>query len=186
MSPKFNCELPNRKLRKPERSIKSVLCATVLILKMKFLVLLTILLLSNADESVDTQKQLNLFQKATGLNRTEAQIIWREVEKGILSDLTSRSTQSNPKFRLELTDVSLVIEKVFGSLEFKRTSTGAINPIRWNKEVIKQGVVYNSGVVIIEKPGYYYVSIGARDRYDVARLTIGIRLNNIRIVAADK
>ena len=71
-------------------------------------------------------------------------------------------------------------------MEFKRTSTGTINPIRWNKEVIKQGVVYNSGVVIIEKPGYYYVSIGGRNTYDVERLRIGIRLNNHRIVGVDK
>ena len=54
------------------------------------------------------------------------------------------------------------------------------------KEVIKKGVVYNSGVVIIEKPGIYYVSVGGRNSYDDARLGIGIRLNNSRIVYADK
>ena len=114
MSAKVNCEVPNRKLQNNEQSIKeSVLCETVLILKMKFLVLLTFLVLSNAGESElnnrDSQKQLNLFQKVTGLNKTEAQIVWREVEQGILSDLTSRSTQNYPKFRLEITDVSVQV-----------------------------------------------------------------------------
>ena len=53
-------------------------------------------------------------------------------------------------------------------------------------------IVYNilyiiySGVVIIEKPGIYYVSVGGRNPYDDARLGIGIRLNNSRIVYADK
>ena len=53
-------------------------------------------------------------------------------------------------------------------------------------------IVYNilyiiySGVVIIEKPGIYYVSVGGRNPYDDARLGIGIRLNNSRIVYADR
>ena len=78
------------------------------------------------------------------------------------------------------------MKTVFELHKLKRTTTGAINPIRWNKEVIIEGIVYNSGVVIIEKPGIYYVSVVARNTYDASRLVIGIRLNNSRIVAADK
>ena len=78
---------------------------------MKFLILQTFLALGFCDEILskipDSKEQLNLFQRITGVNATVAQIIWREVEQGILTDLTSRSTQSNPTFRLEITDVSL-------------------------------------------------------------------------------
>ena len=71
-------------------------------------------------------------------------------------------------------------------MNLKRTSPGPINPIRWNREVIKEGVVYNSGVVVIEKSGLYYISTGARNPYDDARLGLGIQLNNGRRVYADK
>ena len=81
---------------------------------MKFLILQTFLAVSFCDESLsntpDSQEQLNLFQSITGVNATVAQLIWREVEQGILTDLTSRSTQSNPKFRLELKSVSLIFK----------------------------------------------------------------------------
>ena len=53
--------------------------------------------------------------------------------------------------------------------------------------MIEEGIIFNSGVVIVQKPGLYYVSIGARNPYDNnAELGLGIRLNNERIVYADK
>ena len=52
--------------------------------------------------------------------------------------------------------------------------------------MIKEGIIFNSGVVIVQKPGLYYVSVGARNPYDNAELGLGIRLNNERIVYADK
>ena len=70
--------------------------------------------------------------------------------------------------------------------DIKRQAAGVINPIRWNNAIIKQGIIFNNGVVIIQKAGLYYVSIGARNPYDNAELGLGIRLNNDRIVYADK
>ena len=54
---------------------------------MKFLVLQILLASSNCskikgNETISKQ-QLNLFQKITGINATEAQSVWQEVEQGI-------------------------------------------------------------------------------------------------------
>ena len=86
------------KLQNTVRTIKEpVLCETVHLLKNEIFVFTDIF-------------GANLFQRITGVNATEARILWREVEQGILTDLTSRSTQNYPKFRLEITDVSSIFE----------------------------------------------------------------------------
>ena len=80
---------------------------------MNFLILQTFFLLSKSAQSViidpDLQEQLSLFQRITGINATEAQYIWNKIDQGILTNRKRRSTRSNmqPKFRLEITEVSL-------------------------------------------------------------------------------
>ena len=117
-----------------------------------------------------------------------AQSVWQEVEQGIANVQNRRSMKNNllPKFRLEITYVSKVIDLPPLTLRFKRQGTGRINPIPWNKEYIKEGIIYNSGVVIIQKAGLYYISLGARNTYDTARLTLRIKRNNSPVVAVDK
>ena len=142
----------------------------------------------NSNEIISKQ-QLNLFRNITGINDTEAQFVWRKVEEGIMENRKRRSADMCnvlPKFRYEVTDVKSVSDFQFSNIDFKRQKSGVINPIRWNKEVIKEGIIFNSGVVIVQKPGLYYVSIGARNPYDNAELGLTIRLNNEHIVYADK
>ena len=142
----------------------------------------------NSNEIISKQ-QLNLFRNITGINDTEAQFVWRKVEEGIMENRKRRSADMCnvlPKFRYEVTDVKSVSDFQFSNIDFKRQNSGVINPIRWNKEVIKEGIIFNSGVVIVQKPGLYYVSIGARNPYDNAELGLTIRLNNEHIVYADK
>ena len=117
-----------------------------------------------------------------------AQSVWQEVEQGIANVRNRGSAENNvlPKFRLKITYVSSVIKISIVSLRFKRQGTGHINPIPWNKEYIIEGIVYNSGVVIIQTPGLYYISLGARNTYDTARLALRIKRNNSPVVAVDK
>ena len=91
-----------------------------------------------------------------------------------------------PKFRLEITYVSMVVDLPPLILRFKRQGTGPINPIPWNKEYVKEGIIYNSGVVIIQKAGLYYISLGARNPYDTARLVLRVKRNNSNVIAVDK
>ena len=159
---------------------------------MKILILQILLASSNCSKIEDNEsiskQQFNLFQNITGINATAAQSVWQEVEQGIANVRHGRSGGGDvlPKFRLEITYVSEVVDLPSLALRFKRQGTGRINPIPWNKEYIKEGIIYNSGVVIIQKAGLYYISLGARNTYDTARLTLRIKRNNSPVVAVDK
>ena len=83
---------------------------TVPFLEMKILIFQSFLLLGNCGESFTnkSQEQLDLFKSITGINATEAHIIWHEAEEHIQTNRKRRSVRNNlqPKFRLEITDVS--------------------------------------------------------------------------------
>ena len=140
------------------------------------------------DNETISKQQFNLFQKITGINATAAQSVWQDVEAGITNVRHRLSERSNvlPKFHLEITYVSKVVDLPPLTLRFKRQGTGPINPIPWNKEYIKEGIVYNSGVVIIQKAGLYYISLVARNPYDTARLVLRVKRNNSNVIAVDK
>ena len=82
---------------------------------MKFSIFFVFLALSYCDEiesnEIISKQQLNLFRKVTGINDTEAQFIWRNVEEGIMEKRKRRSVDKSnvlPKFRYEVTDVKSV------------------------------------------------------------------------------
>ena len=64
-----------------------------------------------AASEIFSKQQLNLFQKVTGINDTEAQFIWRTVEEGIMKRRKRRSVDKSnvlPKFRYEVTEVKSI------------------------------------------------------------------------------
>ena len=84
---------------------------------MKFLILQIVLVLIHCDETNDkkivSRQQMDLFKKITGINASEAQAVWQRVDSENSTIRKRRSTGSNilPKFRLEVTDVSSIVNQ---------------------------------------------------------------------------
>ena len=78
---------------------------------MKILILNIFLILSHCDEVDEnvSREQLALFRQITDLNQTQAELVWKKVEDGIVSSRNRRSTDDIlPKFRYGVTAVSII------------------------------------------------------------------------------